>query len=81
MSAFPSSNTDLNKKLLTYTTESVAAALAHANRLIHAKDLQDVVKIQAEFVEKQISTFNERAKELREVVAQVCTQEILPPEK
>ncbi len=69
MSALPWSNTDLNKKLLNYATESVAASFALANRLMHAQNLQDVVKIQTEFMEKQINIFNERVKELREAVA------------
>ncbi len=43
MSAFPWGNTDLNKKLLSYTTDNVAANLALANRLLHAQNLQDVV--------------------------------------
>ncbi len=69
MSAFPLSNTDLPKKLLSYTTKNVAASFALANRLIHAQNLQDVVRIQTEFMEEQINTFNERVKELREAVA------------
>jgi hypothetical protein len=62
-------STDLNKKLLSYATENVTAAIAFVQKLSQAKDLQDVVKIQTEFVQMQIETFNKRAKELSAAVA------------
>lgn len=37
-------------------------------KLSEAKVLQDVIKIQTEFVQMQIDTFNQRAKELGEAV-------------
>lgn len=69
MSASPWGSTDLNKKLLSYATENVTAAVAFMQKLSHAKDLQDVVKIQTEFVQMQIEIFNKRAKELGAAVA------------
>jgi hypothetical protein len=69
MSASAWCSTDLNKKLLGYATENVAAAVTFVQKLSHAKDLQDVVKIQTEFVQMQIETFNKRAKELGDAVA------------
>jgi hypothetical protein len=68
MSASPWGNTDLNKKLLSYATQNVTAAFTFAQKMSHAKDLQDVVKIQTEFVQMQIDAFNERAKEFGEAV-------------
>jgi hypothetical protein len=69
MSASPRGSTDLNKKLLSYATENVTAAITFIQRLSQAKDLQDVVKIQTEFAQMQIQTFNKRAKELGATVA------------
>jgi hypothetical protein len=68
MSVSPWGSTDLNKKLPTYATENVTAAVTFVQKLSQAKDLQDVIKIQTEFVQMQIDTFNQRAKELGEAV-------------
>jgi hypothetical protein len=71
--ASPWSNTDLNKKLLSYATESVTAASAFMQQLSGAKNLEDAVKIQTEFVKGQLETFNQRAKELGEIYTKLAT--------
>jgi len=62
MSASPWGNTDLNKKLLSYATDNVSAAFEFVQRLSQAKNLEDVVKIQTEFMTAQMNLFNEHAK-------------------
>jgi hypothetical protein len=69
MSASPWDSTDLNTKLLNYATENATAAFTFVQKLSQAKNLQDVVEIQTEFVQMQIETFNKRAKELGDAVA------------
>lgn len=73
MSASPWSNTDLNKKLLGYATENVSVAFGYIQKLSQAKNLEDVVKIQTEFMTAQMNLFNEHAKELGEIYAKVAT--------
>jgi phasin len=70
MSASPWVNNDLNKKLLSYTTENVTAAVEHVQKLSQAKSLDDVVKIQTEFMSKQLNSFNEQTK----AIAEICTK-------
>ena len=41
MLASPWTNVDLNKKLLSYATENVAAAVGLVEKLSHAKNLED----------------------------------------
>jgi len=67
MSSSPWTNVDLNKKLLTYATQNVTAAVGLVEKLSHAKHLEDVVKIQTEFVSKQLSSLNEQTKTIMEV--------------
>jgi hypothetical protein len=50
MSESPWSNIDLNKKLLSYATENVTAAVGLVQKLSRAKDVEQVVKIQTEFM-------------------------------
>ena len=73
MQASPWANTDLNKKLMSYATESVTAPLSFVQKLSQAKNLEDVVKIQTEFVRAQTDSFNEHAKELGEIYTKVAT--------
>lgn len=69
-SASPWGNAELNKKLLSYATENVTAAVGLVEKLSHAKNLEDVVKIQTEFVSKQLGSLNEQTKTIMEI----CTK-------
>jgi hypothetical protein len=73
MQTFPWGNTDLNKKLMSYATETFTAPLSFAHKLSQAKNLEDVVKIQTEFVRAQTDSFNEHAKEIGEIYTKVAT--------
>jgi hypothetical protein len=73
MQASPWGNTDLNKKLMNYATEAATAPLSFVHKLSQAKNFEDVVKIQTEFVKAQTDSFNERAKEIGEIYNKVMT--------
>jgi hypothetical protein len=70
MSASPWSNMDLNKKLMGYATENVTAAVGLVQKLSQAKNFEEVVKIQTEFMSKQLDSFNEQTK----AVVEMCTK-------
>ena len=79
MSPSPWSNVDLNKKLFTYATENVTAAVGLVEKLSQAKNLEDVVKIQTEFVSKQLGSLNEQTKTILEIcmkAAQATTKSV-----
>jgi len=44
MSASPWNNTELNKKLLSYATKNVTAAVGLVQKLSQAKNLEDIVE-------------------------------------
>jgi hypothetical protein len=66
-STFPWSNTNLNRVLLSNATQNVTATFAFVQKLSQAKNFQDVVKIQTEFMETQMNSFGEQAKILSEI--------------
>jgi hypothetical protein len=68
MSVFPWSNTHLNRKLLNHATENVTTTVSFMQKLSQAKSVEDVVKIQTEFMEKQIKSFSEQAKTVGEII-------------
>lgn len=70
MSASPWTNVDLNKKLLSYATQNVTAAVGLVQKLSQAKDVEQVVKIQTEFISQQLNSFNEQTK----TVVEICTK-------
>ncbi len=67
MSAFPWSNTNLNRILFSNATQNVTAVFAFVQELSRAKDFQEVVRIQTEFMQTQMNSFNEQAKVLSEI--------------
>jgi hypothetical protein len=63
------SGTNLNSWLLSRATERMSAASIFINKLSRAADLQEVVKIQCEFVQTQMTMLNSRTKEIGDAVA------------
>jgi hypothetical protein len=63
-------NTELNKKLLSYATGNVTTAVGLVQKLSQAKNLEDVVKIQTDFISKQMIYFNEQTK----TIVEICTK-------
>ncbi|BBF92077.1 phasin [Blastochloris tepida] len=55
---------DLGKKAMTFAEVNVASSFDLAQKLVRAKDVQDVMRIQAEFVQEQMKVLSEQAKEL-----------------
>jgi hypothetical protein len=70
MSVSPWSNIDLNKKLLSYATQNVTAAVGLVQKLSQAKDVEQVVKIQTKFMSQQLNSFNEQTK----AMVEICTK-------
>ena len=79
MQTSPWGNTELNKKLMNYATETFAAPLSFVQQLSQARNLLDVVTIQTEFVRAQVDSFNKHAKELAEIYTKVATSAARTP--
>ncbi|NJL50334.1 MAG: phasin [Blastochloris sp.] len=65
--AMQTSAKDLGKKAMSFAETNLAASFDLAHKLIRARDVQDVMRIQAEFVQDQIKVLTEQAKELSAV--------------
>ena len=66
MASSPWGNTDFSKRLMEYTNQNVNATFEFVQRLGQANNFQDVVRLQTEFWETQLGSFNDQAKNLRE---------------
>jgi phasin len=57
---------DLSGKAIGYVERNVTNTLQFADRLLHAKDAQEFIRLQTEFVQEQMKEFAAQAKELGE---------------
>jgi phasin family protein len=73
MSALPWGGTDLSKKIQSYTEQNFASAHQFAQKLTEAKDFQDLVRIQVEFMQTQLKSLSEQAKDLGEIATKATT--------
>ena len=54
----------LQQKVIAFSQRNVAASFEFAQKLLHAKDGQEVMHLHAEFVKAQIQALTEQAQEL-----------------
>ncbi len=66
MSASPWLDTDLSKKMMGFVQENIAASFALVQKLSQAKDFQDLVRIQTEFMQTQLESFGKQARDISE---------------
>ena len=81
MSASPWTEPDLNKRLGLYAERNVAIAFAYVQKLIQAKSVQDLIRIQTEFVQTQIQALSEQTKELADTATQATVSAFKGPDK
>ena len=58
---------------LSFTEANLKAAFDHAQKLIQAKDPQEILAHQSEYVKKQLAAMEEHAKELGTAVLKAVT--------
>lgn len=59
---------DMTAKAVTFAETSVTSAFDLADRLVHAKDVQEVMAIQADYLKAQMAAIEAQMKELGEAV-------------
>ena len=63
MSASPLAATDQAKTFRSYLERSVAASFELSDKLLRAKDFQDVLRVQTEFFQTQLRALTEQSKD------------------
>jgi phasin len=59
----------MHHKVLEFSQRNIAAAFEFAQRLLHAKDGEEVVRLHAEFVKAQVQALTEQARDLAQHAA------------
>src|SRR5580704_2139330 len=74
--AVQASAKDVSEKAMGYAERNVANTFAFADRLVHAKDIQQVIALQTEFVQAQMKELAEQAKELGEAASKLAMKSV-----
>ena len=64
VSRIPNPTTDMSLRALSLTEQNMKAAFDHAKKLLQAKDLQEAMQLQAEFMKVQYEAATEQLKEM-----------------
>src|SRR6266511_1862716 len=69
---------DVTDKAITFAEQNIASAFEFAQDLVRAKDIQDVLRLQAEYVRRQMQALTEQAKELGESTSKAAKDAATP---
>jgi phasin len=69
---------DISAKAIAYAEKNVAASLDHAQQLLHAKDLADVMRLHSEYVQSQMRSLAEQASEMGQIVSRAAMDAAKP---
>ena len=72
-------DSELTKKMESYTEKNIAASSEFADRLTKAKDFHDFWRIQTEFMQAQWKAFHEQATDLGETMSKSATNVLKGP--
>jgi hypothetical protein len=77
--SFYPGGTELAEKMKSYTEQSISATGDFVHKLSQAKDFQDIIRIQTEFMQTQFSICAEQTKGLTEALTKAATSAVTPP--
>ena len=69
---------DVSGKAIAYAEQNVQASLDHAQSLLKAKDLPEVVRMHSEYVQAQMRALAEQASEMGQVVSKAAMEAAKP---
>jgi len=69
---------EVSEKAMSYAERNVANTLAFADRLVRAKDIQQVIALQTEFAQSQMKELAAQAKELGEAASKIAMKSMPP---
>jgi phasin len=69
---------DISSKAISYAEKNVQASLDYAEKLLHAKDLAEVMRLHGEYVQAQMRSLAEQASEMGQVVSRAAMEAAKP---
>ena len=75
----PSGGTEFGEKVKACAEQNISATQEFVRELSYAKDIQDMLRIQMEFMRSQMQAFGEQAKDLGEAYIQAASGQTRKP--
>lgn len=69
-----SQTNDASRKAISYAEQNIAAAFDLAQKMVKAKDLNEVMALQSEFMRQQMSSLQAQMKDVGSVVQKVASE-------
>ena len=69
---------DISQKVISYAEKNVQTSLDHAQSLLKAKDLTDVMRLHSEYVQAQMRSLAEQATEMGQIVTKAAMDATKP---
>jgi len=69
---------DVGEKAISFAEQNIANAFEHAQKLVRAKDVDEVLKLQADYIRAQMDALSEQAKELGESTSKAAKDTTAP---
>ena len=78
-SFYPVGGTELAEKMKSYSEQNISAAGNFLNKLSQAKDFQDIIRIQTEYMQTQFSICAEQTRGLTDAFTKAATSAVKLP--
>ena len=72
---------ELSNKILGYAERNVASAFEFALRLVQVRDIQELTRLQTDFIQAQMQAMTEQVKDLSETVSKAMMGGLKAPTK
>ena len=69
---------DISQKVIAYAEKNVQTSLDHAQSLLKAKDLSDVMRLHSEYVQGQMRSLAEQATEMGQIMTRAAMDAAKP---
>ena len=69
---------EVSEKAVAFAEQNVAASFDYAQRLVRAKDAEEVMRLHAEYVQAQMQALTEQAKELGQAATRAAAESAKP---
>jgi phasin len=71
---------DVAGKAINFAEQNIASSFELAQQLLHAKDMQEVLKLQSDYIKRQMQVLADQAKVLGES-ASAAAKDVAPPKR
>src|SRR5215831_8456141 len=69
---------DVTEKAMTFAERNITSAFEFAQELVRARDVQDVLRLQADYIKRQMQVLTEQARELGESTSKAAKDAAAP---